>query len=98
MVSLDADVKARFLAALAHELTIAGRDSYVENGEGLLRPELLRSINEIQHRVLACLSQLLSSQGDSSFEQSIASWVLSSTSNDVRNWGVTAWNSAKGRL
>lgn len=98
MASLDANAKAQFLAALAHELTIAGRDSYVVQGEGLTMPELLRGINEIQHRVLACLSQLLSGAANTSFERSIAAWVLTSSNDKVRDWGVTAWNTAKGRI
>lgn len=98
MATLDAGAKARFLACLGHELTIAGRDSYVVQGDGLSKPELLRGINEIQHRVLACLSQLLAGVGDPSFERSIAIWVLESSNPDIQSWGVTAWNTAKGRV
>ena len=95
LVSLDSSAKARFLASLGHQLTIAGRDSYVVQGDGLTKPELLRGINEIQHRVLACLSQLLSGEGNEGFERSIASWVLESSNEDLKAHGVTAWNWAK---
>ncbi len=98
MASLDPNTKARFLASLTYELTLAGRDSYVVQGDGLAMPELLRGINEIQHRVSACLSQLLSGEANTSFERSIAAWVLTSSNEKVRDWGVTAWNTAKGRI
>src|SRR4051812_8035580 len=98
MAALDAGAKARFLAGLSHELTIAGRDSYIPGGEGLSKPHLLRGINEIQHRVAACLSQLLSGSGSASFERSIAAWVLESSHEDLRAWGTTAWNTAKARV
>jgi len=95
LVSLDPSAKARFLASLSHQLTIAGRDSYVVQSHGLTKPELLRGINEIQHRVSACLSQLLSGNGNSSFERSIASWVLESSNEDLNAHGATIWQSAK---
>ena len=98
MASLDSNAKAQFLALLAYELTVAGRDSYVVQGEGLTMPELLRGINEIQHRVSACLLQLLSGEANTSFERSIANWVLSSSNEKVRGWGATAWKTAKGRV
>src|ERR1700745_1856272 len=97
-VSLDAGARARFLASLSHQLTIAGRDSYVVQGDGLSKPELLRGINEIQHRVSACLSKLLSGDSDASFERSIAEWVLESSNHELRAQGFTAWKKAKERV
>jgi hypothetical protein len=95
LAALDAGARARFLASLSHELTIAGRDSYVIQGDGLSKPELLRGINEIQHRVSACLSQLLSGNPDASFQRSIADWVLASSNHELRAHGSTAWKRAK---
>ena len=96
MASLDAGAKARFLASLSHELTIAGRAASYELGtDGLTRPELLRHVNEIQHRVSACLSQLLCGQGNESFERSIAKWVLEAPNSDLRGWTSRAWQDAK---
>jgi hypothetical protein len=95
LVSLDDGAKARFLASLSHQLTIAGRDSYVAQGDGLTKPELLRGINEIQHRVSACLSQLLSGEGNESFERSMASWVLESSNRELKAHGTSAWTYAK---
>jgi hypothetical protein len=99
MSSLDSATKARFLASLSHALTIAGRAaSYEAQGDGLTRPEVLRSINEIQHRVSACLSQLLSGDHSESFERSIAVWVLDTPDAELRAWTRRAWQDAKSQV
>ena len=98
LAALDLGARAQFLASLSHELTIAGRDSYVVQGVGLTKPELLRGINEIQHRVSACLAQLLSGAADASFERSMMNSVLKSSNDELRAHGVTAWKRAKERL
>ena len=47
------------LSAYAHELTIVAREGYEAGGYGLSDPQLLRRINEVQHRVAsAILSRL----------------------------------------
>lgn len=58
LVGLPHEKKLLFLSALAHELTIVGRHSYRPQTEALEKPGQLRSVNEVQHRVLACLVQL----------------------------------------
>jgi len=91
LASLDARAKARFLATLSYELTIFGRAAYEVGTNGLTRPELLRHINEIQHRVSACLSQLLQGESDESFERSIADWVLDAPDSELNGWTSQAW-------
>jgi hypothetical protein len=54
-----ADQKARFLAALAHELTIFARAAYVPQSEELSNPALLRAFNELMHRVTDALRDCL---------------------------------------
>ena len=98
LATLDRSARARFLASLCLELTIAGRDSYVVQGDGLTNPELLRGVNEILNRVSACLFQLLSGDTDASFERSMANWVLESSNSELRARGETAWKRAKERL
>lgn len=52
--------KADFLARLAFELTIVARGETYEVGtDDLENPQLMRTINEIQHRILNYLSFLL---------------------------------------
>jgi hypothetical protein len=47
--------KANFLAVLAHELTVSARGTYEVGTNRVLKPELLREFNEIEHRVTASL-------------------------------------------
>lgn len=57
--SLTEQQQALVLSAYAHELTIAAREGYVAGDDGLTDPQLLRRINEVQHRVAdAILSRL----------------------------------------
>ena len=54
---LTREDKAQFLLRLAHELTIVGRYTYIPQTEELAYPQRLRTLNEIQHRLLAhCLA------------------------------------------
>ena len=98
MSSLDPDIKAKFLISLIHSLTVAGRASYDVGGTGLVHPDWLRQINEIQHRVSACLSQVLSGTGDAGFEKSIASLVLDVADSELRSHTTWAWQNAKAKL
>jgi hypothetical protein len=50
--SLSESEQTRFLAAFAHALTIVARDGYEIGADGVSHPNLLRQLNEIQHRVL----------------------------------------------
>lgn len=56
LASLDNGDKLRMLADLAYHLTIVARDAY--NESGIADPGRLRSLNEIQHRVLGKLRSL----------------------------------------
>jgi hypothetical protein len=57
--NLSASQQQRFLAILAHELTILARGAYSVGGEGIDDPPLIRAINEMQHQLLATLSKHL---------------------------------------
>jgi|SRR6185369_10168505 hypothetical protein len=87
----------RFLVRLSFELTIAGRCSYEAGTEDLVHPRQLRRVNEIQHRVTACLSQLLNGTCPDGFLVSVADWVLTSQNCELDGWLHRAWSEAKGR-
>ena len=87
----------RFLVRLSFELTIAGRCSYEAGTEDLVHPRQLRRVNEIQHRVTACLSQLLNGTCPDGFLASVADWVLTSQNCELDGWLRRAWSEAKGR-
>lgn len=57
--ALEPEEQARFLALLAHELTVAARDAYEVGADGLNDPARARAINEVQHRVTGHLVALL---------------------------------------
>ncbi len=98
LASLDREAKVLFLAKLGHTLTVAGRISYTAQGDGLDQPTQLRHINEIQHRVLACLVEVLKNESTASFQHSIAGWVLEQSSPELRNLGLWAWLAAKEQV
>lgn len=98
MVSLELHSKTLFLATLMHELTIVGRNSYRVQSEELDKPSQLRKINEVQHRVAACLCQILAGKADEGFQESIASWVLEQQDDELQGLMLYAWNNAKKRV
>jgi hypothetical protein len=51
--------KAEFLVGLAHALTILGRDTYQVGQDGVANAARLRTLNEVQHRILGFLLALL---------------------------------------
>ena len=57
--AMEPEEQARFLALLAHELTVATRDAYEVGGDGVDDPARTRAINEVQHRVTGHLVALL---------------------------------------
>jgi hypothetical protein len=95
LVSQDEKTKAVFLATLAHTITIAGRNSYTVQSEELDKPSQLRKINEIQHRVLSCLREILNGQSNVSFQLSIANWVLQQPDTELQELMSWAWNTSK---
>jgi hypothetical protein len=94
-VQLAATEKTRFLSRLGHSLTIAGREAYEVGGPGLTDAPFLRCINEIQHRVLACLSSIIGGVINESLERSIAHWVFEPAEARVREKTTYAWQRAR---
>jgi hypothetical protein len=95
LASQDKTTKALFLASLGHAITIVGRNSYPVEGEGLDHPWQLRTVNEIQHRVLACLREVLADLSSDSFQRSIATWVLEQPDPELHRLLSWAWNGSK---
>jgi hypothetical protein len=52
-----------FLVHFAHTLTILARDTYEAGEEGLTQPARLRSMNEVQHRIMGFLLALMKQEG-----------------------------------
>jgi hypothetical protein len=98
LVSLGKDDKASFLAKLAHTITIAGRFTYTPQAEGLDKPADLRRINEVQHRVIACLVEVLGDHCSPEFQRSIAEWMLRQPHAEVGENLSWAWFATKERF
>jgi hypothetical protein len=58
--ALTLEQQTLVLAAYAHDLTIVARESYTVGGTDLSDPQLLRSINEVQHRIASAILSRLS--------------------------------------
>lgn len=55
--SLSRAERTAVLARLAHELTICARTTYEVGTENVLEPQVLRSYNELLHRVTAAVRE-----------------------------------------
>lgn len=95
LVNLPQKDKLLFLATLSHTLTIVGRNCYEAGTEELETPKQLRKINEIQHRVVACIRKLLKEQSKEAFESSIANWVLLQGDPELDGFLGWVWFSSK---
>src|SRR5262249_22414906 len=78
--------RVRFLAYLARNLTITGR---------LARPEQLRSLNEIQHRILGYISYALGPHEDPDFLLVVGKYVLESRDQSLRDELARDWALAR---
>jgi hypothetical protein len=61
---LSAAEQLRFLIAFSHRLTIAARDTYEFQKDGVTDPKRLRTVNEVQHRVSGHAMALLKDDPD----------------------------------
>jgi len=94
---LPLECQLRFLARLSFNLTVAGRNSYEVGTNELTHPSELRRVNEIQHRVTACLSQLLNGDCPDGFVASMANLVLASQDVELNSLLQYSWAEAKNR-
>jgi hypothetical protein len=95
LVLLEARRKSLFLTSLAHTLTIIARDTYEAQTEEVEKPRQLRCINEVQHRLLACLRGVLAGTNVPECERSIARWVLDHSDIELQLHMEWAWFSTK---
>lgn len=89
--SLSPAAQIDALVRLAHELTIVGRDAYEPSAVGLRRPDRLRSINEIQHRVTSHLLALLARDPERYPDAVLASLILEQEDAELGRQIATAF-------
>ena len=86
LLGLSSADRARFLATLAHNLTITGR----------ARPaEQLRDLNEIQHQILGYLCYTLGPEEDPAFLPLVARDVLEPRNQSLREALRGDWRDAR---
>src|SRR5256885_16509032 len=81
--SLSQHDKALFLAALAHDLTVAARDTYVPGTDAIANPMRLRAFNELLHRVSSHQRDILADAADR-FPDDVFFEMLIARRNDVQ--------------
>lgn len=95
---LPLDGKIRFLAELSFQMTVAGRASYEAGTEDLIKPRLLRQINETQHRVTSGLIHLLTGSCWNGFEGAVATWLFTEPDAELNELLQYCWERAKMNL
>ncbi len=99
--ALTEQQQALVLAAFAFELTILARDGYEAGTEELSDPQLVRRINEVQHRVsIAIVSRLKNDPGrypDDVLMDIVAGSGADKLSAQLRSSFCRAWDTAIGR-
>lgn len=95
--SLEKDQRMLFLARLAHELTVVGRNSYQIQTEEVDQPGQLRRTNEILHRVTACLRDALMCAESRSFVESMGARVLEPADEELKGLTNWAWQTVRNR-
>ena len=98
LLTLRAAERARFLALLAHELTVCGRPIAFAEGtpfEMRLRLERLRQLNEIQHQVSGYIGYALGPDEDVEFLPIVAKSVLEPRDPYLRESTTRAWTWAR---
>jgi hypothetical protein len=97
LLALPNECKARFLSQLAHLITVSARDTYEAGTERVIKPEQLRRINEIQHRITACLRDVIAENVEASFVESTAQCALVNSDEELNDSMTWSWLTAKDR-
>ena len=90
------------LSAYAHDLTIIARHGYVSGGDGLSDPQLLRRINEVQHRVTDAIFARLKGNAERYPDDALIAVIGAGEGGDrmnaqFRSSFCVAWKLAFGR-
>ena len=84
--------QVRFLVRFGWELTILGRSTYEVGGEDLTDPPMLRAINEMQHRLLGHLRDLLAASHSRRSDEDLMGVLLGLKDDQLRGGAVAAYN------
>lgn len=92
--SLSAAERARFLAALAHNLTIAARCFFNAFEPEKADPARARAVNELLHQVTSYLQHLLSADEDLVWAPVVSKHLLEQDDGQLRIQVWQAWHYA----
>ena len=95
LIAFPSVERARVLAHLIHDLTVAGRCLYLSNGDVLTRLERLRELNEVQHRVAGYLQHALTDSEDPGWIPIVVGFILGPRDSEVRQQCHLAWESVR---
>jgi hypothetical protein len=100
LLTLRATERARFLALLAHELTVSGRLIAFPRPSADMRLQLeqLRQLNEIQHRVASYIGYALGPNEEVVWLPIVANYVLEPRDSGLREITTEAWNSIRRKF
>ena len=93
--SLSAAERARFLAALGHNLSVATRALCHSGAEAKEALEWVRVPNEVSHRVTSYLSHHHAGDEDPGWVPVVVEYVLGSQVPIVHQYAQQAWSHAK---
>lgn len=87
--------RARFLALLAHNLTVAARTYYEFQAPGITDPPRFREFNELLHCVTSYLGHILGGDEDIGWAAVVAQTVLEPDDARVAHYARQAWMQAE---
>lgn len=93
--SLPSKERARFLAWLSHNLTVAGRALMHSAEPGERRLEQLYQLNEIQHWVTSYLGHALGTDEDPGWLLVVAKYAFEPEDPSVKREAISAWENAR---
>ena len=96
--TLSSQERARFLAWLSHNLTIAGRVVAHSAHGPETRLEQLRQLNEIQHRVSSYIGHALGTDEDPGWLDVVTSFVFEPSDSNLRHQTAYAWSQTRSHF
>lgn len=90
--------RARFLAWVIHELTIAGRVLAHSNSSAGARFEQLRQLTEMQHRIASYIGHALGTDEDPGWLTIVASSVFEPADKELKVHTAYAWSQTRRRF
>ena len=85
------------MARFGHNLTIAARETFIPQAEGVHAPERLRMFSELQHRVFGHMYDLMATTEWRRPDETIVSIMLDHNDPHLKSQAAWAFEEALGR-